>query len=208
MTFTPNGTAASAKSTARFTVPGTYVLKVTVADASLGDGATGYGGVSSNLVVTFGSAANQPPVAKAQSVTMAEDTACAITLTGSDPEGYELSFARTSSPAHGSLSGPAPNLMYAPATNWHGEDSFAFTVMDSDGAVSAPATVSITVTNVNDQPVAHYRSLPVPPNTPAAILLTAGDVDGAALTYTVLTQPTHGTLSGTAPQLTYTPATS
>lgn len=206
VTFTPNGTAASAKSTARFTVPGVYLLKVTVADASLGDGATGYGGVSSNIVVSFGAVSNRPPAATPLNIGMDEDAAKAITLAGVDPEGYDLTFSRTSSPVHGALTGTAPDLTYAPATNWHGQDSFTFTVMDSDGAVSAPATVSITVSNVNDRPVAHYRSMPVPPNTPTAITLTASDADQDPLTYSVLTQPAHGALSGVAPQLTYTPA--
>jgi len=36
--------------------------------------------------------------------------------------------------------------------------------------------------------------------------LTATDVEGSALTYTIVTAPAHGMLSGTAPALTYTPA--
>ena len=56
-------------------------------------------------------------------------------------------------PAHGTLSGTAPNLTYTPAANYNGPDSFTFTV--NDGTVdSAAATVSITVTPVNDAPVA------------------------------------------------------
>ena len=38
-----------------------------------------------------------------------------------------------------------------------------------------------------------------------AVLLTATDVDGDPLTYTVVNGPTNGTLSGAAPNLTYTP---
>ncbi len=206
VTFTPNGTAASSNSSAKFTVPGTYVLKVTVSDASLGDGSTGYGGVSSNVMVRFGMAVNQPPVAKPQSVTLAEDTSRAITLTGTDPEGYELVFTRTSSPAHGSMAGNVPNLTYTPEANWHGEDSLTFTVTDSDGIVSPPATVKLVVSPMNDQPVALYRSLPVPLNTAVDIPLTASDIDGDPLKMTVLTRPAHGTLSGTPPKLTYKPA--
>src|SRR5207253_7044291 len=36
--------------------------------------------------------------------------------------------------------------------------------------------------------------------------VAATDVEGSALTYTIGTGPTHGTLTGTAPNLTYTPA--
>jgi len=42
-------------------------------------------------------------------------------------------------------------------------------------------------------------------NTNKSITLTATDVDGDALTYTIVIQPTKGTLIGTAPNITYKP---
>src|SRR5437762_2130655 len=86
-------------------------------------------------------AVNDPPVANAQSVTTAEDSPVAITLTGSDVDGDSLSFSVVSGPAHGSFNGS----VYTPAANYNGPDSFTYRA--SDGiANSAPATVSITVT--------------------------------------------------------------
>jgi len=208
VTFTPNGTADSSNSTAAFTIPGSYVLRLTVSNALLGD-TKGYGGVSSELNVTFKdvkSVVNRPPVAKPQSVTLAEDTSTAITLTGTDPEGYTIDYSLTGSTAHGTLSGTAPDLTYTPARYFHGSDNFTFTVTDSEGQVSAPATISLNVTHVNHPPVAYYRSQPVPVNTPAEVQLTASDIDQDPLTYTILTRPAHGTLAGTAPKLRYTPA--
>jgi VCBS repeat-containing protein len=94
------------------------------------------------------------PVANAQSVSTAEDTAKAITLTGSDADGDPLTFSIVTGPSHGSLSGSAPNVTYTPAANYNGSDSFTFKV--NDGTVdSVPVTVSITVTAVNDAPVAN-----------------------------------------------------
>src|SRR5438876_172532 len=43
------------------------------------------------------------------------------------------------------------------------------------------------------------------PDTPVAITLVATDADGDTLTYTVASPPANGSLSGTAPNLTYTP---
>src|SRR6185295_14851470 len=69
------------------------------------------------------------------------------------------------------------------------------------------ATVTITVTAVDDAPVAADQAVTTDEDTAKAITLTATDVDTAtALTFTVVANPTHGTLSGTAPNLTYTPA--
>jgi len=148
--------------------------------------------------------ANDTPIADAQSVTTQEDAAKVITLTGSDPDGDTLTFALVTSPAKGMLSGTAPNLTYLPGTNYQGADSFTFRV--NDGTTnSATATVSITVTPSNDQPVAIDQSLTTAEDTAEAIMLSATDADGDALTYTVVTPPANGTLSGTGASRTYTP---
>jgi hypothetical protein len=70
------------------------------------------------------------------------------------------------------------------------------------------ATVSITVTAVNDPPTANSQSVGTNQNTSVAITLTGSDVETAAagLTFAVTVTPSHGSLTGTAPNLTYTPA--
>src|SRR5262249_22826832 len=68
-----------------------------------------------------------------------------ITLTGSDVDGDNLTYEVATNPAHGQLIGEAPNLTYTPDADYAGDDSFTFTVKDASGAVSAAATVSITV---------------------------------------------------------------
>jgi hypothetical protein len=75
-----------------------------------------------------------------------------LTLSGADPEGASVSFSIVAVPAHGSLTGTAPALVYTPAPDYFGPDSFQF--VSNDGVQnSAPATVAITVTEVNDPPV-------------------------------------------------------
>jgi len=59
---------------------------------------------------------------------------------------------------------------------------------------------------VNTPPVATNSTVTTDEDVPAAATLVASDADGDPLTYTILSQPSHGTLSGTAPDLTYTPA--
>ena len=148
---------------------------------------------------------NDPPVANNQTVSLAEDVSTSIILSGSDPDGDPLTYTLLTQPAHGTLSGTVPNLTYTPTLNYNGGDSFTFKV--NDGTVdSNTATVSITVTPVNDAPVANNQSINVTEDVAKAITLTASDVDGNTLTYSVVVSPTHGTLSGTAPNLTYTPA--
>ena len=58
----------------------------------------------------------------------------------------------------------------------------------------------------NHAPAAYGEAVNTGENVPVAINLNASDADGDPLTYQVVSSPLHGSLSGTAPNLTYTPA--
>jgi predicted phage tail protein len=148
--------------------------------------------------------ANDPPIANPQNLVVAEDGSVNVTLSGSDLDGDALAFSVVSGPTSGTLSGAVPNLTYSPAANFSGNDQFVFRVTDPSGT-SSTAAVSLAVIAVNDAPVANAQSVSTPASNARAITLTGSDVEGSALTYTVLTTPAHGTLGGTAPNLTYTP---
>jgi type VI protein secretion system component Hcp/Ca2+-binding RTX toxin-like protein len=145
------------------------------------------------------------PVANAQSISTDEDTATAVTLSGSDADGDSLIFSVLSGPAHGTLSGSGANLTYTPVANYNGPDSFTYVA--SDGWTdSAAASVSLTVQAVNDAPVANAQSISTNEDTATAVTLSGSDVEGDGLTYRVVSGPAHGTLSGSGANLTYTPA--
>ncbi len=140
--------------------------------------------------------------ANAQTVTVVEDTTTPITLTasGSGP----FTFAVGNPPAHGTLAGSGPTLSYTPAANFNGPDSFTYQVVQGDVS-SGFATVSINVTPVNDAPVAAPATLNTPQGVALPIVLTGSDAENSPLTFSILSGPTAGTLSGTAPNVTYTP---
>ncbi|MGA2786967.1 MAG: Ig-like domain-containing protein [Verrucomicrobiota bacterium] len=163
-----------------------------------GGGLVRWGGLSTQT--------NPPPVATPQSITLAENSPTNITLTGSEPQGRTLTFSLLTLPTHGTVSGTPPSVTYKPATNYFGSDAFTFKV--NNGITdSSPATVSLTVTQVYYPPTAFSQSLTNFEDTALPVALTGYDPQGYALTFSVLTQPAHGTLSGTAPNLTYKPAT-
>jgi hypothetical protein len=139
------------------------------------------------------------PVANSQSVTTAFATPVSVTLvaTGAPP----ITYAVVTPPAHGTLSGTAPNLTYTPSNSFAGADSFTFKA--NNGSDSNIATVSITVT-APSAPVASSQSVTVNYQTGTPVTLSATGL--GTLNYTVTIAPTHGTLSGSAPNLTYTPA--
>jgi len=101
---------------------------------------------------------------------------------------------------------PDGTVTYTPDENFNGSDSFTYTVNDGteDGNT---VSVNVTVTPVNDAPVAQAASFTTPPVTPRSGFLVATDVDGNPLTYSVTTSPTKGTLTVNAATgaYTYTP---
>ena len=184
------------------------------------DGLAGSNIATVTLTVT---PVNAPPVAFNQNLTTAEATPLNITLTGDDgdPEDVQaLTFAIAVPPAHGTLTNLDPAtgaVTYTPDPAWHGTDTFTFTVTDDAAAgppinlTSVPGTVTITVTPVNDPPMAFAQTVNTAENAAIVITLMGDDGDSEdvqALTFALGTQPTHGTLSGFNPvsgQVTYTP---
>jgi hypothetical protein len=163
-----------------------------------------------DIACKFGRVApNNPPVASDQLVETNEDTLVAITLTATDPDGDALTYAIVAQPAHGSLSGAAPNVTYTPSPNYNGPDSFTFKATDARGAASNIATVSISVTSVNDPPVAVDDSATTPQDLAVTIpvLDNDSDPDGDALIVTAVTDPSNGavTISADGKTVTYTP---
>jgi len=149
--------------------------------------------------------ANRAPTATAQTVRGSENTPLVLTLAGTDPDNDPLSFQISTSPGKGQLSGVPPNVTYSPGPGANGTDSFTFVV--SDGlAQSSPATVTVQLSHINQPPTAASASIQTPENTPLPILLSGTDPDGDSLSFKVTTQPGLGHLSGTVPNLIYTPA--
>jgi uncharacterized delta-60 repeat protein len=129
---------------------------------------------------------NGIPVATSAAVSAIEDAAKTGTLTGTDPEGSTLTFAKVADPSHGTLTVNASTgaYVYTPASNYNGADSFTFKVNDGT-ADSAASTVNITVSAVNDLPTGSV--IITGTATPGQILTatnTLADVDGlGAISY-------------------------
>jgi hypothetical protein len=146
------------------------------------------------------------PIAFSQAVTTTAGTPVGITLVGTSPNNLPLTYTIVSAPTHGTLAGIPPSVTYTPANGYAGGDIFTFKV--NDGSVdSNTASVNLTVLAVNHPPVASDGTVSVEAGSSAAVTLVATDPDNNPLTYAVVSGPTHGTLTGVAPNLLYTPAT-
>jgi hypothetical protein len=156
-------------------------------------------------------ATNTAPVAFGQNVTTPEDTSTNLVLTAVDVDGNSLTFTIVSDPTNGVLSLVDTNngtLTYTPNSNFNGGDSFTFLVTDGF-TNSGIATVGITVTPVNDAPIANNQNVTTLEDTSTNLVLVGSDIEGP-VTYAILVGPTNGALSGfdtNSGAITYTPAT-
>jgi DNA/RNA endonuclease G (NUC1)/predicted extracellular nuclease len=167
---------------------------------------------------------NDSPIASDDTKTTSEDTQLSFSssdLTANDSPGpleagqsLTVTSVTGNANTHGTVNLASGTVTYTPTANFNGPASFTYTVCDN-GTTNGSAdpkcttgTVNVTVTPVNDAPTADNQNLSTGGNTPVAITLTGSDLETppANLTFNVTSGPAHGTLSGTAPNLTYTPA--
>ena len=149
-------------------------------------------------------AINDAPAANDLLTALRQNSSKLVVLAASDAAGDSLTYHVVSAPVHGTLTGSARNLTYTPNTDYTGSDNLTFVANDGT-ADSNLATISFTVTP-NNPPVADPQSLNISEDTPLPLTLTGSDADGDALSYSVVSGPSHGALSGSAPNLIYTPA--
>jgi len=102
---------------------------------------------------------NLPAATAADAYEVAEDgvlsvdAATGVLANDRDFEGDDLTVALATGPAHGALTLNADGSFdYTPDADYNGADSFTYTVFDGT-STTAPVTVDLTVTPVNDAPV-------------------------------------------------------
>ncbi len=151
------------------------------------------------------------PVARDDATTTPEDTAVSINVLANDTLGGGTNTVRVfAPPAAGSATVNLDNtITYTPETGFHGTDSFFYYISSSDGD-SSLAKVTVTVSSVNNAPVAADDFFATPANTPVTVTLKATDADidpnfpkAQPLTFAIVTGPLHGTLGEGLSSVTY-----
>ena len=151
---------------------------------------------------------NDSPTANSQSnVNADENIEKSITLTGSDAEGDNLSFILVTAPKNGRLLDPgngnktifngtlSSNLVtYLSTSDKATSDSFVFKSYDGN-SVSENASVSISINQVNDSPIAIGDDIVLTEEVPTNIVLTATDPDGTTPTIFKINSLTNGNLT-------------
>ena len=159
---------------------------------------------------------NDPPVIDMPDVTTPEDvpvTICSPITDADAGDTFTASFC--GGPYNGTSTTPVVFngqvcVTYTPAANFNGTDSVCIVLCDQDGAYDTSVSV-ITITPVNDAPVAHNDNATTPEDTPVVINIPNNDtdVDGNldVTSVTVTNGPSNGTVTidPVTGEVTYTP---
>lgn len=88
-----------------------------------------------------------------------------------------------------------------------GDHSVVNTVtgLGSDGFVPSSASASVLVHTANTAPVADPQNLSTDEDIALSITLTGSDPDGQSISFTNISDPDHGSISGSGATMTYTP---
>lgn len=154
-----------------------------------------------------GQSTANPPVADNGSLSTDENQTVTGSVTASNDSGLSITYQVEQNVSHGSLNLTAAtgDFSYTPATNFSGTDSFTFSAHDNNGT-SDPATITITITEVNSPPQADSISITVAGDASYSGKLHGSDPDGDALTFSRLSTPTKGSVSvDGSGNFTYTP---
>jgi VCBS repeat-containing protein len=120
--------------------------------------------------------ANHKPVVAEDTASGAEDTTITGQVSGEDADEDELIYAIHGSTPSGLTFNEDGSYSYVPAANFHGEVEFQYVAKDGV-LVSDPKTVTITVTPVNDAPVAVSDTISGEANAKLTIDVLANDTD-------------------------------
>ena len=179
---------------------------------TIGDGNGGFASGTVHVTIT----GNSLPIADMDTLTVLEDdaaTAVDVLANDTDPNGDALLIVDTSTAAKGTvaITGGGTGLTYDPTLNANGSDSFTYTISDGKGGL-ATATVDVTITPTNDDPVATDNSVTVTfdgPAVPVDVLGNDTDIDGDQLLVSDTGTAAKGvvTITGGGSALTYHPNT-
>ena len=176
---------------------------------TVSDGAGGTATAQVSVAVNQVGPVNQAPLGVDDAVTLDEDTSLLFDarLNDSDPDGDPLTIVSITQPTHGVAVLENGLIRYTPSANYHGPDTLFYRLSDGLG-LEDTARVTITISPLNDAPVAVADTASLAEDTSVLIdvLANDADIDGDALTLVIAAGPQHGTATIENGRVRYTPA--
>ena len=163
-----------------------------------------------DVVVLSVAPSGASPSAVDDVVTVDEDADLVVSVLDNDvtTEGdYLLDIVSVTQPANGTATLEGTTVRYTPDPDFHGADTFSYTVSACEGGQDA-ATVRVTVAPVGDAPNAVVDGVRTAPGQPVSIAVLANDsdADGDTLSIVSVTAGAGGATTHDGNRVTYTPA--
>ena len=146
----------------------------------------------------------KPPVVQDIDLSVDEDNAINITLSGSDPEGESITYSIVDDTNNATLTLNGNVVNYTPNTHFNGTDIFTYKANDGTSD-SNTGTVTITVNAVDDEPNTIDVTATTDEDNAVEVSLSAEEYDGDSYSFAIITDVSNGTTSLDGSTVTYTP---
>jgi VCBS repeat-containing protein len=179
---------------------GTDTFSVQVSDGELTDT------IAVTVTIT---AVNDAPVITEGSTsvlnTNEDDDTGSLTFSATDADGDSLAWSVNAAALHGIVTMNGSQFSYAPNIDFNGSDSFIVQV--TDGVASATNTVTVNVAAVNDAPMVTSTAVTTAiENQVYAYNVTASDVEGDVISYSLTTSPSGMAIDSTTGEIRWIPS--
>ena len=179
---------------------GTDTFAYTVSD--------GQGGFDTANVIVTVDPVNDDPLGVPDATSTPEDTPVNIDVLANDSD-VDSSFLIVTAVANGTggtVTTDGATATYTPEPDWNGTDTFTYRVSDELGGW-CESTVTVTVTPINDPPLAADDIATTPRDTPVYIWVLANDEDPDpdTLSLSAVTNGANGSVVNNGIKVTYTP---
>ncbi|MDA9765784.1 S8 family serine peptidase [Gammaproteobacteria bacterium] len=160
-----------------------------------------------NVTITINNINEAPAFTSSASFIADENQTSIGSVSVTDPENATLSYSLSGTDASSLGISDSGVLSFGSAPNYESKNSYSATVAASDGTNSSTQDITISITDVNDAPVAtaasYYLNLLPQDQSGGDITLGATDEDGDSLTYSIVSDASYGTTSISGSTLTY-----
>lgn len=177
---------------------GNYPLDITVTD-------TGGLSASQSFLLIVENTNRAPTITSSPTLNGVELSPYTYTVQATDPDGESVIYALVNTPPPGMTINPNNGeISWLPNASQAGTYPIEVQAFDASGLFDSQS-YAIVIGKSNRSPTATSQSVSTNEDTPLSIVLSGTDPDGDALQYSVVSPPQQGSLTGTAPNLSYQP---
>ena len=163
--------------------------------------------VSQSVTININNLNEAPSFSSSATFSAAENQTSIGSVSVNDPEGSSITYSLSGTDASSLAISSSGVLTFGSAPNFESKNSYSANVLAGDGTNSTTQAITISVTDVNDAPVAtaaaYTMDLKPQAQTSGSLTLAGTDEDGNTLTYSIASNGSYGTASLSGTTVTY-----